>query len=152
MTRAPIFALLLALVPLGLPFAPVLAQETVEDPADGSDDPGQGPEMPAGAQPDQGTARGKVALLRGLDKISGRTTDLTVAVGDAVEFGRLEVRLGDCRTPVDNPDSDAFAQMVVTDKAVNRTVFAGWMIASSPALSAMDDARYDIWVVGCDRR
>lgn len=131
--------------------APLAAQETTEDPDAVSDDPGQGPEMPEGAQPDQGTARGKVALLRGLDKISGRTTDLSVAVGDAVRFGRLEVRLGDCRTPVDDPDSDAFAQLVVTDTASNRTVFAGWMIASSPALSAMDDARYDIWVVGCDR-
>ena len=71
-------------------------------------------------------------------------------VGEAIAFGRLEVRLGECRYPADDPDSDAFAEMTITDRARGSTVFAGWMIASSPALSAMDDARYDIWVVSCD--
>ena len=28
-------------------------------------------------------------------------------------------------------------------------VFSGWMFASSPALSAMEHAIYDVWVVDC---
>lgn len=102
--------------------------------------------LPATAQ---GVARGNGALLRGLDKISGQTTDLLVSVGEAVSFGRLEVRLGECRYPVGDPSSDAYAQMTITDRRVNSTVFSGWMIASSPALSALDDARYDVWVISC---
>lgn len=90
------------------------------------------------------------ALLRGLDKISGTASDLQLAVGQAVDFGRLTVRLGECRQPADDPDSDAFAQMTIMDRESGRTAFAGWMIASSPALSALDDARYDIWVVACN--
>ena len=27
--------------------------------------------------------------------------------------------------------------------------FSGWMFASSPALSALDHPRYDVWVVSC---
>ena len=96
-----------------------------------------------------GVARGTGAVLRGLDKISGRTTDITLGVGEAVAFGRLEVRLGECRYPAADPSSDAFAQMTITDTAKGSTVFAGWMIASSPALSALDDARYDVWVISC---
>lgn len=98
-----------------------------------------------------GTARADRGLLRGLDKITGTTRDLPLRVGEAVTFGRLEVRLGECRYPADDPDSDAFAELTITDTAAGRTVFAGWMLASSPALSALDDARYDIWVVRCDR-
>ena len=90
------------------------------------------------------------ALLRGLDKVSGQSTDLPLLVGDSVVFGRLEVRLGECRYPAADPDSDAFAQLTITDTHSRRTLFSGWMIASSPALSALDDARYDIWVVTCD--
>lgn len=90
------------------------------------------------------------ALLRGLDKISGVTTDLPLSVGGSVDFGRLTVRLGECRQPADDPDSDAFAQMTITNREAGTTPFAGWMIASSPALSALDDARYDIWVVNCN--
>lgn len=101
---------------------------------------------PAGAQD---VTRGSGALLRGLDKISGQTTDLMVGVGQAVQFGRLQVRLGECRYPAGNPSSDAFAQLTIDDQPGNRTVFSGWMIASSPALSALDDARYDVWVISC---
>jgi hypothetical protein len=28
-------------------------------------------------------------------------------------------------------------------------VFSGWMIADSPALSALDHARYDVWILRC---
>lgn len=101
---------------------------------------------PVGAQQ---VARADGALLRGLDKISGRTTDLPVQVGQAVRYGRLEVRLGECRYPAGDPSSDAYAQLTITDTAQNVTRFSGWMIASSPALSALDDARYDVWVISC---
>lgn len=94
-------------------------------------------------------ARADGALLRGLDKISGRTTDLPVRVGEAVRYGRLEIRLGECRYPAGDPSSDAYAQLTISDRAQNVTRFSGWMIASSPALSALDDARYDVWVISC---
>lgn len=101
---------------------------------------------PAAAQE---VARANGALLRGLDKISGRTTDLSVEVGQAVSYGRLQVRLGECRYPAGDPSSDAYAQLTITDTAQNVTLFSGWMIASSPALSALDDRRYDVWVISC---
>lgn len=94
-------------------------------------------------------SRSAGALLRGLDKVSGRTTDLTLKVGEAVRYGRLEVRLGECRYPAGNPSADAYAQLTISDLSQNVTLFSGWMIASSPALSALDDARYDVWVISC---
>ncbi|AXC51020.1 DUF2155 domain-containing protein [Paracoccus suum] len=104
---------------------------------------------PPAPAPPSGAARSDAALLRGLDKITGTTRDMPLKVGEATNFGRLEVRLGECRYPADDPDSDAFAELTITDSIRKQTVFAGWMIASSPALSALDDARYDIWVVNC---
>lgn len=101
---------------------------------------------PAAAQQ---MARADGALLRGLDKVSGRTTDIPLQIGEAKRYGRLEVRLGECRFPAGDPSSDAFAQLTITDQSQNVTLFSGWMIASSPALSALDDARYDVWVISC---
>jgi hypothetical protein len=103
----------------------------------------------AGLGQSQEVARGAAAQLRGLDKVSGRTTDFELKVGEAVDYGRLEIRLGECRFPADNPTSDAFAQLTVRDMSENVTLFSGWMVASSPALSALDDARYDVWVISC---
>ena len=104
---------------------------------------------PAAAQDGIATARGSGAVLRTLDKVSSKTTDLTLAPGEAVEIGRLTVRLGECRYPAEDPNADAYAQMVITDRSTRATLFDGWMIASSPALSALDDARYDVWVLAC---
>lgn len=101
----------------------------------------------AGRRAGCGTRAG--ALLRGLDKVSGRTTDIPLKVGEEARLGRLQVRLGECRYPAGNPSSDAYAQLTITDLSQNVTLFSGWMIASSPALSALDDARYDIWVISC---
>lgn len=95
------------------------------------------------------TARGAGAKLRGLDKVTGQTQDFNLAAGQSTAFGRLEVRLAECRYPAADPSSDAFAELTVVDKRANSTVFAGWMIASSPALSALDDPRYDVWVISC---
>lgn len=103
----------------------------------------------AGPAAAQDTVRASGAMLRGLDKISGRTTDLALQVGEAVRYGRLEIRLGECRYPAGDPSSDAFAQMTITDLRQNSSIFSGWMIASAPALSALDDARYDVWVMSC---
>jgi len=88
-------------------------------------------------------------FLRGLDKVSGVTTDLAVTVGDTVSFGRMAISLIACRYPAEEAAAEAFAFLEITDEARGERLFYGWMIASSPALNALDHARYDVWVIGC---
>ncbi|MTH79838.1 DUF2155 domain-containing protein [Paracoccus aestuariivivens] len=97
------------------------------------------------------TAKASGAELRGLDKVTGQLLDFHLAAGEMAEFGRLQVTLGECRFPAKDPEADAYAELTVFDKRVNQTVFSGWMIASAPALSAMDDPRYDVWVMSCSK-
>ncbi|MBA4490378.1 DUF2155 domain-containing protein [Paracoccus sp. S1E-3] len=104
---------------------------------------------PVLAQDDIETTRGTGAVLRMLDKVSSEISDVELAPGESADIGRLTVRLGECRYPSADPNSDAFAQMVITDRNSRATLFDGWMVASSPALSALDDARYDVWVMAC---
>jgi hypothetical protein len=80
------------------------------------------------------------AVLRGLDKVSGITTDIELQVGDTKDFGRLSISLTDCRYPVSDPASNAYAQLIIFDPAKDKPVFDGWMIATTPALSALDHA------------
>lgn len=90
------------------------------------------------------------ALLRGLDKVTGKTVDIALANGQSFGYGRLDLMLGECRFPQSDPSSDSYAELTITDRNRNQIVFAGWMVASSPALSALDDARYDVWVISCN--
>jgi hypothetical protein len=89
------------------------------------------------------------AILRALDKVSGETTDLELARGATARFGRLDVTLSDCRYPVGDPSANAYAHLAIVDAGTGTVAFDGWMIASSPALSALDDPRYDVWVIRC---
>ncbi|MCC6008911.1 MAG: DUF2155 domain-containing protein [Rhodobacteraceae bacterium] len=89
------------------------------------------------------------AALRALDRIGSRRADLEIMAGDTARFGRLEVLVHECRVPEDNPDGDAFARLVIRDTRDDIVLFAGWMVASSPALSAMEHARYDVWLLQC---
>lgn len=92
---------------------------------------------------------GKGAALRGLDKLNGTTSDLDLAVGETADFGRMSVTLGDCRYPEDNLGGEAYAWLTIRDPDRDATLFEGWMIASSPALNALDHPRYDVWVIRC---
>ncbi len=90
------------------------------------------------------------AVLRGLDKAAGAAHDITVSVGGSATFGRLVVTLTDCRYPLGNPAADGYAHLVIHDtRTPDTAVFRGWMVASSPALNALDHPRYDIWLIRC---
>lgn len=92
---------------------------------------------------------GTGAVLRGLDKVNGQTTDVELLSGGGRSVYGLEVELADCRYPADNPTGDAFAYLTIREKSGGPVIFDGWMVASSPALNALDHSRYDIWVLRC---
>lgn len=87
--------------------------------------------------------------LRGLDNLNGTAQDITVRTGETVRYGHLEILAETCRVPRENPKADAFAFLKIRDVREDAPRFAGWMFASSPALSALDHPRYDVWVVSC---
>jgi hypothetical protein len=89
-------------------------------------------------------------VLRVLDRLTGTVTDYDLAPGQKQVVGRLTLRLDECRYPADSPLADAFAHVTILDSGLIDPVFHGWMVASSPALSALDHPRYDVWVLHCD--
>ena len=90
--------------------------------------------------------------LRGLDNLNGTARDIDVAVGESVRFGHLEITADTCRVPREAPSADAFAFLRIRDIREDTPRFSGWMFASSPALSALDHPRYDVWVLSCSNR
>ncbi|MGH1424689.1 MAG: DUF2155 domain-containing protein [Pseudooceanicola sp.] len=87
------------------------------------------------------------ARLKALDKVNGQVSEFDILAGGAVQIGKLVVEMRECRYPEDNPSGEAFAFLVITE--TDDQIFSGWMIASSPALNALDHFRYDIWVLRC---
>lgn len=94
-------------------------------------------------------------ILRWLDKVTGRVSTLEARVGDTVAIGTLSIQVYTCMTrpPEETPESAAFLKIMDRQSDLsNVEVFSGWMFASSPALSAMDHAVYDVWILDCENR
>lgn len=98
---------------------------------------------------DQRGESGQGAVLRGLDKVNGKTVDIELPSGGVGAVFGLQVALADCRFPADNPTGDAFAFLTIQEEGKTEIEFEGWMVASSPALNALDHSRYDVWVLRC---
>ncbi|MEP5153575.1 DUF2155 domain-containing protein [Planktotalea sp.] len=105
--------------------------------------------LASGAHAQQAVSSGTGAELRVLDKVSGQSSNYDLASGRAIEIGQLTVALRACRYPAGAPANDAFAYLDVIETKTAEIVFGGWMIASSPALNAMEHSRYDVWVLRC---
>ena len=103
--------------------------------------------VPAAAQ--QAVTAPKGAMLRAMDKVSGDVVDFDLTPGQTKQLGRIQVTLGECRYPSDNPTGNAFAWLVIRNAGVESPSFTGWMVAASPALNALDHPRYDVWVLRC---
>lgn len=94
----------------------------------------------------------QAVVLQGLDKITGRVRTIEAPVAQTIRFGTLDIVVRTCRKrpPEEPPESAAFLE--ITDVKAGETpkaLFSGWMYASSPAVSALEDPVYDVWVIDC---
>jgi len=104
---------------------------------------------PVYAQETEEVASASGGVLRALDKISGNAVDLEIPTGASAGLGNLEITMIDCRYPVGDPAANAYAALEIIETGKPGTLFSGWMIASAPALNALEHFRYDVWIIRC---
>ena len=102
--------------------------------------------------------KGTAVKLRALDKVTARTFDYVVELGDTLQFGSLSIHARHCEKtpPTELPETYAFLQ--IDDRRLDtraqddepERIFSGWMFQSRPAVSALDHRVYDVWVIGCE--
>ena len=98
------------------------------------------------------TIANPVATFDGLDKITGRITSFDVYVDETVQFGSLQITPRACytRPPTETQRTSVFLEVEqVSLQGTLKRIFTGWMFADSPALNAIDNAVYDIWLLDC---
>lgn len=105
--------------------------------------------LAAVAQP---TIEHRIAVLRGLDKVTARIVILEVPLDEEIRYGSLAIRARACleTPPTEPPESVAFLEIDDLDMAGERqAAFTGWMFASTPGISALEHPVYDVWVIDC---
>jgi hypothetical protein len=92
------------------------------------------------------------AILRGLKKVTAETSTVEAPIDNPVTFGTLTILVKKCvkAAPDERPENAALIK--ITDNKPGEpanVVFSGWMISSSPAISAMENPVYDITMLDC---
>ena len=119
--------------------------------------------MPAMAE----NIKGNQVVLRTLDKVTATTKDYNVKIGESLKYGSLDIDVKHCekKPPEEIPETFAFLQIfenksddeIKADAELDEPqlvdgrakLFSGWMLASKPAISALDHSVYDVWVIDC---
>ena len=94
-----------------------------------------------------------IVKLMGLDKITAKTSEIKIKLGDTKKFGLLEIKALRCGKVVSKNNSGEVAYIQVKDASEDQRekvfIFNGWTFSSNPSLTPFDHAIYDIWLVGC---
>ncbi|HZP98440.1 MAG TPA: DUF2155 domain-containing protein [Reyranella sp.] len=93
-----------------------------------------------------------VAELQGLDKVTARSKRFYATIGEVTRFGTLDIKVSDCLVNTPDAPPEAVAYLTIVDHKPGQPeqkLFAGWMFASTPSISALDDGVYDVRVLSC---
>lgn len=107
---------------------------------------------------------GEAVELRGLNKITAETTDMTLEFNEPVEFGTLTIVVRYCskRPPEFIPETFVFLEIydhrsvegraidVAVGEGEEQKIFSGWMLGSSPGLHGLEHPIFDVWPVDCE--
>ena len=95
-----------------------------------------------------------VVKLRALDKITAKTSDINIVIGNKKRFGYLEILPKRCAKSKENRGDGVTAYLQVKDLSDKKDdkvfVFNGWTFSSSVTLRTFDHPVYDLWLTGCE--
>jgi Uncharacterized protein conserved in bacteria len=85
-----------------------------------------------------------------LDKVTARTSQITVQVGETVTLGTLQIKVlrAWSADAEEMPEAKVFLEINEYKSGQGlRQIFRGWMFASTPSVSALEHPVYDLWVI-----
>ena len=95
-----------------------------------------------------------VVNIVALDKITAKTSDVSLFLGETKKFGLLEIKALKCGNVESQSEQEQAAYIQVKDLSNNVNdqvfVFNGWTFSSSTTLNPLDHPVYDFWLIGCE--
>ena len=94
------------------------------------------------------------AKFIGLDKITAKTSEIVINLGEIKKFGPLEIKVLKCGKVISENKDDSVAYLQVKDVSENENekvfIFNGWTFSSDPTIAPFDHAIYDLQLVKCN--
>ena len=94
------------------------------------------------------------AKFIGLDKITAKTSEIVINLGEIKNFGPLEIKVLKCGKIESDSKNYSVAYLQVKDLSENQNekvfIFNGWTFSSDPTIAPFDHAIYDLQLVDCN--
>ena len=93
----------------------------------------------------------KYAKFKLLDKISNKLFEKTIIVDGFDKIETLDIEVYACFTEPPDEVSEDYVLINVKDnfKNIDKSIYKGWMISSSPEVTPLEHPIYDLWLLGC---
>ena len=89
-----------------------------------------------------------VAVIRIMNKAAGKTYSLDIPVGNSAQFEKMNIVVRSCKQTDPFDAEDYFAFMEISTAADGR-IFSNWMSRNEPGVRPLQNADYDVWLIGC---
>ena len=95
-----------------------------------------------------------IVKFKALDKITAKTKNINITIGEKKRFGYLEIYPKKCNRFEDRDNKGVAVYIQVRDLSDEKEdkifVFNGWTFSTSTNLKTFDHPIYDLWVTGCE--
>jgi hypothetical protein len=88
------------------------------------------------------------ATVQVMNKQAGKVQTITIPVGKAVKFNKLEILVRKCMATNEFMPEDFF--MFTEIRKGGAKIFSGWMTKSEPGQNPLQDADNDLWLIRCE--
>ena len=99
------------------------------------------------------------AVIQALNNTTAKTSVLEMRIGDKIRFGQISMIAHKCwQASLDQkPESKILLEVFENksdenDKESEKRIFYGWMFASSPSISGLENPIYDLTAVSCKNK
>ena len=94
------------------------------------------------------------AKFIGLDKITAKTSEIVINLGEIKKFGPLEIKVLKCGKINSENKNNSVAYLQVKDMSESQNekvfIFNGWTFSSDSTITPFDHAIYDLQLVNCN--
>lgn len=95
----------------------------------------------------------KIATIQILNKITAKVENIDLAVNSITNYGSLKIEIKYCWQSSPYEPTENKILMNIFDKKPGmqdyQKIFSGWMFSSSPGISSLEHAVYDILAINC---
>lgn len=104
-----------------------------------------------GTGPDQFKSCPKAVIIA-LNKVTAKSQELTLRVGEPQYFGNIEIKIHQCLKALDPYQPDNQILLTVSENNLDQdatVIFQGWLISSSISASTLEHPVYEIFAKDC---